>query len=164
MIYNVLTYKDIEITAQLASEIWNEHYASIIGQNQVNYMLKKFQSIDAITSQIKNGHEYFLLSINNEAIGYLCLISDKTLKKLMISKLYVIKEKRAFGFGNQLLDFAKKVAKDKEFGTIWLTVNKYNSNSVKWYEKNHFKIVDEIKMDIGNNFIMDDFVMELQLD
>ena len=163
MIHKVSSTIDIEITVKLAHKIWNEHYVAIIGQNQVDYMLQKFQSFNAISSQIKNGYEYFIISENSKAIGYLCLIPDNDSKKLMISKIYIDNNKRGAGYGKQLIDFTKKIANDKGLKTIWLTVNKNNSNSIKWYQKLNFKISKEVKMDIGNNFIMDDYVMELQL-
>ncbi|PCH49274.1 MAG: GNAT family N-acetyltransferase [Flavobacteriaceae bacterium] len=164
MIRKVATTFDIEITAQLAHKIWNAHYVPIIGQSQVNYMLDKFQNFNAINNQIKNGYEYFLIFTSEKAVGYLCLVTDNSLKKLMISKIYIEKDVRGSGFGMQLIDFTNKLAKKKGMKTIWLTVNKNNSNSIEWYEKLNFKIVKEVKMDIGNNYVMDDFVLELQLD
>ena len=163
MIRKVINNSDIEVTAQLAHKIWNDHYVPIIGQNQVDYMLDKFQSFNAISNQLKNGYEYFLISENNEAIGYLGLISSSNSKKMMISKIYTEKDVRGAGFGKQLIDFTIKLAKETGMEIIWLTVNKNNSNAIKWYQKFNFKIKKEVEMDIGNGFIMDDFVMELQL-
>ncbi|SNR36729.1 GNAT family N-acetyltransferase [Lutibacter flavus] len=163
MIHKVTNTNDIEITAQLAHKIWNDHYVPIIGQNQVDYMLAKFQSFNAISNQLENGYEYFLISENNKPIGYLGLISNSESKKMMISKIYINQNERGAGYGKQLIDFTIKLAKEKGMETIWLTVNKNNSNSIKWYQKLNFKIKNEVEMDIGNGFIMDDFVMELQI-
>lgn len=163
MIKKVINIADIETTAKLAHKIWNEHYVAIIGQNQVDYMLHKFQSVSAITSQIKSGYSYYLISTDKKDVGYLCLISDESSKKLMISKIYTQKEVRGKGFGSQLIQFTKIYAKNNGMKTIWLTVNKYNSNSIKWYQHFGFKIIKEVQMDIGNNFIMDDYVLELNL-
>ncbi len=163
MIHKVTNTNDIEITAQLAHKIWNDHYVPIIGQHQVDYMLDKFQSFNAISNQLKNGYEYFLISENNKPIGYLGLVSSNESKKMMISKIYVDQNARGAGYGKQLIDFTIKLAKEKGMETIWLTVNKNNSNSIKWYQKLNFKIKNEVEMDIGNGFIMDDFVMELHL-
>ena len=44
---------DFEIVADLAKEIWTEHYTPIIGWQQVEYMLEKFQSATEIENQIK---------------------------------------------------------------------------------------------------------------
>ena len=42
-----------------------------------------------------------------------------------------------------------------------LTVNKRNFDSIAFYQKIGFKIVDCVEMDIGGGFIMDDYVMEI---
>ena len=154
---------DIQLVEKLATKIWNDHYVPIIGQNQVDYMLKKFQSFKAISEQIKNGYDYFLISDAKNAVGYLCLVYDNSEKKLMISKIYISSDKRGFGYGKKLIDFTINKAKEKKMKSIWLTVNKNNTNSIKWYQKLNFKITDQVVMDIGNNFVMDDYVMELQL-
>ena len=45
----------IETIEALAEEIWSEHFTPIIGKAQVDYMLGKFQSKQAICEQINNG-------------------------------------------------------------------------------------------------------------
>jgi ribosomal protein S18 acetylase RimI-like enzyme len=164
MIQKVYKTTEIQTVEKLAHKIWNDHYSPIIGQNQVDFMLEKFQSFNAINEQIKNGYEYFLISEHNKPIGYLCLLEDNATKKIMISKIYIDLNKRGAGFGNKLIDFTKKLAQKRKINTIWLTVNKNNSNSIKWYKKLNFKITKEVVMDIGNGYVMDDYVMELKLD
>jgi len=41
-----------------------------------------------------------------------------------------------------------------------LTVNKNNTDAIAAYKKIGFRMSDLIKIDIGNGFFMDDFVME----
>ena len=53
---------DIDTVAQLAHEIWNQHFTSIIGKAQVDYMLDKFQLQNACRCR----HPYIaLLTIIN---------------------------------------------------------------------------------------------------
>ena len=164
MIRKVLEDDDILIVAKLANTIWNSHYTPIIGQKQVDYMVNKFQSFDAIKSQIKNGYCYYLISNSKNAIGYLCLLPDPDSNKIMISKIYVDKSENGNGYGTQLINLTKTIAKEKNINTIWLTVNKHNTNSINWYQKLGFNITKKIIMDIGEGYFMDDFVMELNLD
>ena len=44
--------------------------------------------------------------------------------------------------------------------SISLTVNKYNTDSIKAYEKMGFEKIDSVVMDIGNGYVMDDYVMK----
>ena len=49
--------------SKLAKNIWNEHYLPIIGNEQVLYMLEKFQSQDAIKQQIDRGSKYYIIKL-----------------------------------------------------------------------------------------------------
>ena len=73
----VSTQGEIEIVERLADEIWREHYTAIIGEAQVNYMLEKFQSVDAIRSQVDEGYEYFIIRFNDEAVGYISVKQEE---------------------------------------------------------------------------------------
>ncbi len=163
-IHKVIDAKDILTTARLAHKIWSHHYVPIIGREQVDYMLKKFQSTEAIREQIETGYEYYLLEANKKAVGYLGLVPGSPPRKLMISKIYVDSGTRGSGFGRALIDFAIQLCKERTLSHIWLTVNRHNSNTIAWYLKRGFQITEEVKQDIGNGYFMDDFVMELALD
>lgn len=163
MITAVHTSKGIETVAYLAHKIWNQHYVPIIGPDQVNYMLDKFQDEAAIKHQIENGYEYFIIEHQKKACGYLALVPNLDDMKMMISKIYIDLDFRNLNLGSQLMDFAVKEAKNRNFNLIWLTVNINNSKSIKWYQKRGFTIKENIKIDIGNGFVMDDYIMELLL-
>ena len=59
--YPVKTDGNIEELCTLAEGIWHEHFTPIIGGAQVEYMVEKFQSVPAVTEQLRQGYEYFLL-------------------------------------------------------------------------------------------------------
>lgn len=149
---------DIRKVEQLAKTIWTEHYTTIIGINQVDYMLKNFQSKKAINEQINQGAQYFLLYFENTEVGYFSIQKNST--ALFLSKLYILKAFRGKSIGKKSIDFIVTKAVDLGCESITLTVNKYNTNSIKAYEKMGFKIIASVVNDIGNNFVMDDFVME----
>ena len=50
-----------------------------------------------------------------------------------------------------------------ELSKITLTVNKYNLPAICIYEKVGFNRVDSIETDIGNGYVMDDYVYEFVL-
>ncbi len=55
----VVGKKLIPVVESLAYSIWREHYTPIIGRHQVEYMLEKFQSKEALLNQIeKEGYIY----------------------------------------------------------------------------------------------------------
>ena len=54
-------------------------------------------------------------------------------------------------------------AKSAGFSRLRLNVNKYNEAAKKSYLHNGFSVTESVKIDIGNGFFMDDFVMEKAL-
>ncbi|WP_075185376.1 GNAT family N-acetyltransferase [Teredinibacter haidensis] len=162
-IYKVETSSDIQLVEKLAQEIWREYFIPIIGAAQVDYMLDKFQSVDAISAQIASGGDYYLAQLEGEAVGYTGLVPDRDRKKLMVSKIYIRQSVRGKGIGRSFFDFAVSSCKAGQLDSVWLTVNRYNTRSVAWYQKLGFIVVDEKKKNIGGGFFMDDYIMEKRL-
>lgn len=147
--------EEIKTLAELASEIWHEYWPCILTPEQIDYMVENFQSENAIKEQIANeNYTYYFLIIDGEVAGYTG-VSEKG-EYLFLSKLYIKKEFRHQGIGRKAFDEIKKLGFDK----IQLTVNKYNKNTIEAYLKYGFKIIDEAVTDIGNGFVMDDYIME----
>ena len=94
-------YKTIE---KLAFEILHEVYNPIIPAEHTDYFLKEFQSENAIEKQImKESFSYFLLFYNTKNVGYLGI--QKLNKKLILSKLYVLKSFRGLKIGKTALEY-----------------------------------------------------------
>ncbi|MFW2439500.1 MAG: GNAT family N-acetyltransferase [Arenicellales bacterium] len=162
-IIHVSTPDEIAVVERLAQEIWPQHFTSIIGASQVEYMLEEFQSAEAILSQISSGWKYYLVMVDNEMVGYAGLVPDFDAKRLMLSKIYVKKSARGKGVGKSILDFVERKCKLEGLSTLWLTVNRLNNGPISWYEDHGFVTIDEVKKDIGGGFIMDDYVMEKKI-
>ncbi|HSB33306.1 MAG TPA: GNAT family N-acetyltransferase [Nitrospirota bacterium] len=161
MFVEVSTEYQIEIVESLAREIWTEHYIPIIGREQVDYMLARFQSRRAIGEQIRTGIAYFLIKEDDAHIGYMA-VQPKG-RELFLSKIYVKSSRRGLGYGRKAVQFAEKVARDLGLDKIVLTVNKNNVNSIKAYEKIGFTNTGSVVQDIGSGFVMDDYRMEKKL-
>jgi O-acetyl-ADP-ribose deacetylase (regulator of RNase III)/RimJ/RimL family protein N-acetyltransferase len=150
---------EIRIVTRLAHEIWNEHYVPIIGQDQVSYMVEKFQSAEAITSQIKeDDFEYYIINHSFEPCGYIGIKLSGD--ELLLSKFYIVNSKRGKGIGRKGIEFILIRAKELGARNISLTVNKENTNSIKAYEQMGFMNLGPIVTDIGDGFIMDDYMMK----
>lgn len=158
---NTKSLEQIQSIVNLGDFIWREHYEPIIGIQQVEYMLDKFQSVPAIYSQIKDGAEYYLIEESQTPVGYLSVQKKKD--SLFLSKLYVLGTERGKGIGKKAIDFINKRALELSCNTISLTVNKYNTNSIKAYEKMGFIKIKDAIFDIGEGYIMDDYVMKKEL-
>jgi diamine N-acetyltransferase len=146
--------------AELAREIWTEHYEPITGPEQVAYMLAKFQSAEAIAAQIAEGYEYYLASRAGRSVGYTALVPEPEKSALMVSKLYVSKSERGRGCAKLMLRLAEDICRERGLTTLWLTVNKNNVDSIAWYERMGFTNAGALVQDIGEGFVMDDYRLE----
>ncbi len=149
------TVLDFSQIADLAEEIWTDHYTPIIGIDQVNYMLEKFQSPMAMKSQLAEGYEYYMFLDADELVGYLSIKEEE--KAIFISKVYVHKSMRGRGFGRKALEFVEKKALISNYSQVRLTVNKNNVDSISAYEKMGYIKRRELVMDIGGGYVMDDY-------
>ena len=151
----------IKTIETLAQKIWNEHYSRILDQEQICYMLDKFQSFDSISEQIQNRYEYYFLEYNDILAGYFSFKREQ--RFLFISKIYIDSNFQKQGIGRKVIDFCMESAKKANLNKIQLAVNKNNSNAIKAYEKYGFTVIDAVINDIGNGFVMDDYVLEKQI-
>lgn len=155
---------DLDRLADLAKEIWNQHYPAIIGQEQVDFMLKNFQSKSVLRREWEAGVRHTLLLVNGVPEGYASLepgVGDQAWK---LSKLYLKENLRGRGFGRILLNHVIDECLRGGADALWLTVNRHNERSIAWYETMGFEKVQEICVEIGGGFVMDDWLMSLELD
>ena len=150
--------------ARLAREIWNEHYPEIIGQAQVDYMLRKFQSEAAIAEEIAAGSRYFLIELGGEAVGYFAFRPEADRGQMFLSKLYVRKAHRRRGLARRALEFVEQECRRQGLSRIWLAVNKHNHGAIAAYERLGFRTSHGRVADIGGGFVMDDWIMEKTVD
>ena len=156
--HEVKSDRDLALIENMANTIWHEHYTSIIGAEQVKYMLDKFQSANTMKEQIVKGYQYFLINFNENAVGYLSF--ERRENALFLSKIYVLKNQRGKGIGRTAMEFVISAAKGLNCTKVALTVNRFNQNSIRAYESAGFEKKGELVQDIGNGFVMDDYLME----
>lgn len=143
--------------AALASEVWHECYKGIITDEQIDYMVKNFQSEEAMLRLYEDGAEFYAVTENGVMRGYIEL--EKEEDALFLSKLYLHSSLRGKGNGSKALTFVKNRAKELGYPSVYLHVNKYNKRAIKAYLANGF--VNERSLDtaIGDGFVMEDYIM-----
>ena len=82
--------------------------------------------------------------------------------QLKIHKLYVLPDIQGLGVGRKFLVLAEKIAREKGLNEITLNVNRFNK-AVGFYQRMGFKIEKEEDIEIGNGYLMEDYVMTLPL-
>lgn len=156
--------KDVERIAQLADEIWHEYFPLILSERQIDYMLEQFQSEKAIAKAVfDDGYRYYLLTLNEQPIGYCGVCPEREHNRLFLSKLYIKREHRGKGFARKLMDQVVLYAKELDLEQIRLTVNKQNQLAINAYQALGFIPGGEQQTPIGHGFVMDDYVFTLPL-
>ncbi len=156
MFTRVCSEEQIATTASLATTIWSEHYTSIIGSEQVEYMLHNFQSVKVIREQIEDPNiSYYLIESGSDTVGYCSVHKEDS--HLFISKLYLVQSARRQGLGRKTIRFIEQLARDLGLESLKLTVNRHNLVAIKAYKKLGFNNDGTQIKDIGNGFVMDDY-------
>jgi GNAT superfamily N-acetyltransferase len=110
----VQTEKQIGKVAQLARIIWTGYFSPMIGDNIVDYLLKQLQSKNAITREIQNGYQYYLIPRSKKVIGYFAILDKHESSELFLSKLYLLDSERGKGFGKSAMTFIETLARKKK--------------------------------------------------
>lgn len=152
----------LSIIKDLAYTIWPSTYGEILSTEQLNYMLDNFYSVENLENQMDNGQVFELLFEDSNVVGFVAYeLNCNETGLLKIHKIYLLPETQGKGFGKFMIDEVIKIAKSNNQKGVFLNVNKYNKAQF-FYQKLGFTITKEEVIDIGNNYIMDDYQMELK--
>ncbi len=153
---------DLRIVASIGHSVWNEAYAGIVPQDQIHYMLDKFQSFESLREQVDSkGYTYLLMRDGSRSAGYVGYVREGD--RLFLSKIYILKEFRGRGFASKAFAHLAEVARALGLRCVYLTVNRGNVNSVKVYQHAGFEIVDSQDNPIGEGYVMNDYIMEMKV-
>lgn len=157
-----LKIEQLPIVIDLTKKIWPIAYGEILSKTQLDYMIDTFYSEVALRNLIdEKGHIFYLAQDEKEKfVGFVSYEINCEPNKTKIHKIYVLPEKQGTGLGKYLIEFVQSKAVENNQKALFLNVNKYNK-ALFFYEKFGFSIIKEDVIDIGNGFVMDDFVMEL---
>ncbi len=158
----VSTPADQEALAKLAGEIWHEYWPALIGPEQTDYMVENFQSLKAIKRDMaENAYEYwFVVDEAGKTVGYTGGHEEPETSRFFISKIYLLAEERGKHYASQVIAFYAALCRDRDLHSMYLTVNKRNELGIRAYLGKGFVTIESVETDIGNGFVMDDYVME----
>lgn len=152
---------DIPTIKQIAEETWRPTYGHILTEEQTLYMLDMMYAEEVLRKQIEGNVDFFMVEESEVAVGYFA-IEQMEEKHAKLHKIYLSSKKKSAGIGSAIIQFLKKWGLERGIQTIELNVNKYNS-AVTFYEKMGFERLREMVLDIGQGYVMDDYVMQLRL-
>ena len=154
------TTADSQAIHNIAQRVWSKHYIpNIISQQQMDYMMEWMYSTESLAKQVQEGAQFFLINSNGNTAGYIA-ITD-TNGELFLNKFYIDNEYQRLNIGSEILRLA--LAEFPTATIIRLQVNRKNFKAINFYFKNGFSIERAEDFDIGNGFLMEDFVMVKKL-
>ncbi|RXM47192.1 N-acetyltransferase, partial [Flavobacterium sp. YO12] len=79
-----------------------------------------------------------------------------------IHKVYLLPETQGKGYGKIVFDLIEKLALENNSTALLLNVNRFNT-ALNFYKKVGFDVKEEVDIEIGNGYLMEDFVMKKPL-
>jgi len=157
--FKPISNTDFHQVFQLASEIWNDNYKGIISLKQIDYMLNMMYNSERLQQDLDDNYQWEFIIHEEEIIGYIAYVK-KDDNRVFLSKIYLKTSAQGLGLGKLALNRVKHFAKNINCNAVYLTVNKGNQKGVRAYKQFGFTIIAEQITDIGNGYVMDDYVFE----
>lgn len=153
---------NIHLILPLAEKIWEDTYLDIIGQEQIDYMLPMMYSNERILDELTKDYQWELLMQGSELLGYTNykLMEDN---RVFLSKLYSDVYRQIKGLGVYMFEHVLDYARREGATAVYLTVNKNNQRAIDFYERNGMKCIESKTFDIGQGYVMDDYIYQIEL-
>lgn len=156
----------IPAVRDIAGKTWAVTYANILSQEQIDYMLEMMYSQEALEKQMIDQDHHFLIVQDEEKDYILGFVSYELNynggNKTKIHKLYVLPDCHGAGIGRNLVEKVCEIAQLHNNDIISLNMNRFNK-TLGFYKRMGFEIVGEEDIDIGNGYLMEDYIFEKRL-
>lgn len=155
------TSSDFELICELAAQIWEPTYGTILSKAQLDYMFEHIYTVERLAQQANEG-QFFYLYFNENGIAKGFAAWSWTEKNVVkLNKIYVLPSEHGTGVGRYLLNFVEQTVRAAGAERIWLCVNRAN-RAKQFYEKMAYAVLREEDFEFGPYF-MNDFVLEKTL-
>ena len=155
--------KDYDLIHAIAVPSWQHTYSSILSAEQLDYMLTLMYSQDAINEQIAiKGHHFLLAAEDGQYLGFASYELNSVYEATKIHKLYVLPQAQGRGVGKALVTVIENAARAHGNDKLLLNVNRYNP-AVNFYLKTGFVKIGQEDINIGNGYLMEDYIMQKPL-
>lgn len=150
---------DVPVIRNIAMATWPVTYGKILDAGQIEYMLATIYHPEAITNQIKQGEQTYLIAyLQEHPVGFAALGKQEDQETHKLFKLYILPTVQQSGAGSALLSAVEDSVKNA--GSKKLILNVHRNNSARqYYEKKGFTIYETIDIPFGP-FVLNDYLME----
>ncbi len=152
--------EDIAKIQEIANITWPITYGEILTAAQLDYMLDLIYSDEALSKQIQNKEQlFYLVSDSESVIGFIGIehhYKNEAITK--IHKIYLLPETQGKGYGKTIFNSIEELALENHSNELLLNVNRFNT-ALNFYKKLGFEIKETVDIEIGNGYLMEDYVM-----
>lgn len=151
---------EAEFISKIGKQSYKETYPAILTQEQIDFMLNKNYTVDAIQALMNSGQDFYLLYEDAVPKGFVS-VQNKDQSILRIEKLYLLAEDKGRGYGKKLLNFVADLAKSRDLKLLELNVNRGNP-AYHFYLKQGFIVTEVVDIPYFG-YVLDDYVMQKDL-
>jgi len=151
----------IDIIRTIAHDTWPVTYGHIISPEQMTHMLGWMYSEKSLRQQMEEqGHHFLVAMEDGRCYGFASYeLNGKKPGTTKIHKLYILPQSQGRGVGSKLVNAIATAALDNNNEVVTLNVNRQNK-AVDFYKRIGFSIAGSEDIDIGQGFLMEDYIME----
>lgn len=156
--------KELHLVRAIALDVWPKTFADVLTPTQIDFMMDWMYSMESLTEQVsEKGHVFLIAEENGLPVGFCSYQLDARENKTKIHKIYLLQETQGKGYGKQLIEEVKSIARQNKQSHVYLNVNRHNHKAIQFYLK--IGLYEDFRevIDIGNGFVMDDLVMEIAI-
>ena len=129
-------------------------------------MLDMMYSSVSLAQQIQQkGHAFLLAAIGEQdPMGFAAFeINYQGLSITKVHKIYIVPEAQGKGLGKSLFERISQESLEKGNRRLSLNVNRNNTKALEFYQNNGFEVVGEEDIQIGQGYLMEDYILEKDL-
>lgn len=149
--------------AELAGEIWRQHYPGIISVEQIDYMLGQMYALETLQGDLARGVRFYRLLAGGRFVGFAAFGPQSEPGVMKLHKCYLLPEFHGHGLGSQMLQHCESEARKLGACRLILAVNKNNTKAIAAYKRNGFDVARSVVTDFGAGYVMDDYIMAKEL-
>lgn len=152
---------DLPAISRMADFIWRRHFPGIITAEQIDYMLGRMYDPAAMRDEVRTqGIVYGFVRLGRRRVGYFAYGPAEDPREMKLHKLYVHPDCRGRGYGSFVIRHLIGLCRRRRLRFLILAVNKRNKLAIDVYRKNGFRVRASVRKDIGDGFVMNDYIME----
>lgn len=144
---------DVKALKELAQSLVPDSFKGVLNTSQVDFMIDRYYSQEALQDAIDEGMVYFIASVEGYDCGYVSVIKHGP-DLFLMQKIFIDTTKFNLGIGTMLLNAVFDYVKKEHPGkcAIELIINKHNPG-LEFYEKHGMVKVRDKGLDMGDFYI-----------